>query len=101
LKPGRNARDKPETVDITGWGISAVIKRDAKVIATLEITVLDAALGKYQLYFPDTSGWPVAEMLMDICYRLPSDADGNPGDVYYTPTVLVNCLKTETPRPSV
>ncbi len=98
-KPGRNPRDTPVPVDITGWGITAVVKKDAKVVAALDCTITDESKGLYRIFYDDTSAWPVGELLMDICYRKPADG-ADPAEVFYTPSVTINCVPTSTPRPT-
>lgn len=70
---------------ITGWEIKSQVRYGHKLIADLTVTVMDTLNGIYQLTCADTTQWPVAVMLADICYTTAS------GQVVSTETFEIEC----------
>lgn len=55
-------------VDITGWTIISQVRRGGKLIATLDVTIVDATSGTFTLTQDNliTVDWPVADLECDI-----------------------------------
>lgn len=78
-------------VDLSSYGIEATVKDGATVVASLEVSVVDAPNGVYSLACVDTSAWPLKDVLASVRYTLPS------GDKASTPTFVVSVTRGLNP----
>lgn len=60
-------------VDITGWTMISQVRRADKLVDTLDITLIDAATGKFALSKDkiDTALWPVYTLQCDVQFTRP------------------------------
>lgn len=62
-------------VDITGWTITSQVRYSKKLIETLQVVIVDAAMGSFTISAPDTATaiWPARQLKCDIQF---DKADG-------------------------
>lgn len=77
--------------DLTNWTIRSQVRRNSQLIDTLDVTIVDAATGRYTLSSSGaTTAWPIAVLESDIEYTSPN------GQIVSTETYSINCVKDVT-----
>ena len=85
--------DDAGPTNITGWTIASQVRDDNDaLVATLNVTVTNAALGQFTVRHDDTSAWP-ARLVWDLQY---TDAAGV---VRSTETIVLSVMADVTRQP--
>lgn len=85
--------DAGTPTNITGWTIDSHLRDDNDaLVATLNVTVTNAALGQFTVRHDDTGGWP-SRLVWDLQY---TDAAGV---VRSTETIVLSVMADVTRQP--
>lgn len=77
--------------DLTDWTIASQVRDiSLNLIATCDVTITDAAEGKFTVQVDDTTAWPIDLLLWDIQYT------DNAGIIQSTETVRVKVKQDVT-----
>lgn len=81
-----------EVQDITSWSIVSQIRDEAnpEFEVDLDVTVIDAVNGLYEISYTDTSAWPIKSLVWDIQYTTDTD------QIISTDTITIDVRKDVT-----
>ena len=92
-----NPQDNGTPVDITGWTIKSQVRYARKLVADLDITIVDAALGEFTIGKPkiDTATWPAGPKEKPRRLRCDIQFDRPEGRVS-SQTFFIDCTEDQT-----
>lgn len=79
-------------IDLTGYSISSQVRDGGWLVSTLDCSITDAALGKYNITksYTDTQNWPDKDLKMDIQFTTASNKKIS------TETILLKVARDQT-----
>lgn len=79
-----------EPRDCTGWTVASQIRFGCDFVVDLVFNWIDQTEGTFQLYYEDTTAWPVGNLQMDILYTTEND------QLISTENLTITCIAQVT-----